>query len=163
MVDQLTSKGWVKAQFNLESKGELLIIKAENISSVRQLFKRDPALNEGYLIAEITPWDLRYGTLCEKNKNTAQRYVLARYVSILTKESVRRASQEFEAHDQYLNQIKKTGNVVAEGIFTNSDGGLLVMKGDVGDALIFSDPAVQSGFLEAEIFNVVLKKGSICQ
>jgi uncharacterized protein YciI len=63
-------------------------------------------------------------------------------------------------HDDYLSEIKKSGNIIAEGIFNDTDGGILIMKGDLDKKVIESDPAVQEGLLGIDIKKWYVAKGA---
>ncbi|MFN7793654.1 MAG: hypothetical protein ACK5NM_14010, partial [Cyclobacteriaceae bacterium] len=63
-------------------------------------------------------------------------------------------------HDEYLKEIKKTGNVIAEGTFGESEGGILIMKGKVQSEVIENDPAVREGLLEMWSKELYVAKGS---
>ncbi len=66
-------------------------------------------------------------------------------------------------HDDYIKeQFSKTGNVVAEGIFGN-DGGILILKGDTQKEIMEADPGVQEALLQFEIKKLYIAKGSFCE
>ena len=66
-------------------------------------------------------------------------------------------------HDEYLKTIEKSGNVIAEGIFGDREGGILIMKGDLQKEVIEFDPAVQEGLLELDFKQLYIARGSFCE
>ena len=54
-----------------------------------------------------------------------------------------------------MKEIQKTGDVIAEGVFGNAAGGILVIKGDFNRSSIEADPAIQGGLLEIETKKMV--------
>jgi len=62
-----------------------------------------------------------------------------------------------------VKDLVKTGNVVAEGTFGDSEGGILVIKGDLNKAVIESDPAVREGFLEVEFKKLYVARGAFSE
>ena len=90
-------------------------------------------------------------------------YQFIRYVPNIAKFNIQEAPQIFKKHDDYLKGIVKTGNVIAEGIFGDSEGGILVIRGDLQNEVIETDPAVREGLLEIEIKKLWIAKGAFCE
>jgi len=90
-------------------------------------------------------------------------YQFIRYVPNIAKFNIQNAPEIFKKHDDYLKGIIKTGNAVAEGTFGDMEGGILVMKGDLDNAVVELDPAVREGLLELEIQKLWIAKGGFCE
>jgi len=89
------------------------------------------------------------------------KYSFVRYIPNIAKFNVQDAPELFGKHDNYLKEIKKTGNVIAEGIFGDSEGGILIMKGELDAAVVERDPAVQDGLLQFDIKKLWIANGSL--
>lgn len=62
-----------------------------------------------------------------------------------------------------MDKIIKTGNVLLEGFFDISDGGIMIVKGQIGNDVIISDPTVQEGFIVPQIRELNIAKGVFCE
>jgi uncharacterized protein YciI len=87
-------------------------------------------------------------------------YQFIRYTPNIAKFNIQEVPELFVKHDDYLKEFKRTGNVIMEGIFGDTEGGVLVMKGDLDSAVIERDPAVQQGLLQFEIKKLWIAKGA---
>lgn len=90
-------------------------------------------------------------------------YTFIRYIPTITKFNVQKSGETFKKHEDYLKQIARTGNVVAEGYFPNRDGGILIMKGEVDPALIEADPSMSDTVFSIEYKKLWVGKGSFCE
>lgn len=91
------------------------------------------------------------------------KYNFVRYTSHITKFNVQHVPQLLKMHDDYLRKITTTGNVLIEGVFSNSDGGFMIIQGDLAKEVIMADPTYHAGFTIPEIRNVFLPEGAICK
>lgn len=87
-------------------------------------------------------------------------YNLIRFVPYVAKFNINDVSELLRKHDDYLKEIQRTGNVIAEGIFGDSEGGILIIKGELNRSEIESDPAVHKGLLEIEIKKLYVARGA---
>ncbi|MEM7108416.1 MAG: hypothetical protein AAF519_09335 [Bacteroidota bacterium] len=111
---------------------------------------------------DVTFWTQRIGSPCalrKYQKNTELTFV--KYSSHITKFNVQDLPQLFKLHDEHLDKINTTGNILLEGFLDNDDGGVLVMIGTVDEKVISIDPAVVNGILEPEIYlcTIQVQKG----
>ena len=106
----------------------------------------------------------RAGSVCSvKEPIQMTMYSFVRYVPNIAKFNVQDAPELFGKHDDYLKEIKKTGNVLAEGTFGENEGGILVMKGEIQSEVIENDPAVREGLLELNRKQLYIAKGAFCE
>jgi len=149
-------------------------MKKEKVDSLQQLHLENiqsMAKNGRLSIAgpfegggEIFPWQPRHGGVCLVDTSVQMvPYFFIRYNTNITKFNVRNMSELFQQHDKYIDQIVKTGNVVSDGVFANSDGGTLVVKGSLDTEVVMNDPTVVNGIIEPTIKRVWLGKGSFCE
>lgn len=147
-----------------EGGGGIFIMNTTSSKEAIEWISTDPAIAANRYRIETLPWTRRVGGVCPVD-STADfvTYTFIRYNTHITKFNVQQAPQWFKAHDDYLEKIKAAGNVISEGVFDNSDGGVMVMKGDVEPEVIMSDPAVRNGIIQPEIKKVWVGKGSFCE
>lgn len=147
-----------------EGGGGIFILNTNDITEARKWIYTDPAIKANRYKIEILPWAPLSGGVCKVNEDVKMVfYTFIRYQTHITKFNVQQAPEWFLKHDQYLNNITKTGNVISEGVFDNDDGSILIMKGEVEPEVIMSDPAVKNGILQPEIKTIWVGQGSFCE
>lgn len=147
-----------------EKGGGIFILNTNSVSEAREWINTDPAIRANRYKIEILPWTPRSGSVCKVSEDTKMVfYTFIRYQSHITKFNVQQAPEWFLKHDQYLRDIIKTGNVISEGVFDNSDGGVLIMKGGLEPEVIMTDPAVKNGILQPDIKTIWVGQGSFCE
>ncbi|MBS1487758.1 MAG: hypothetical protein JST43_09225 [Bacteroidetes bacterium] len=160
-MQKLSNEGKLLASGSFEGGGGIFIFKSNSADEVAEWLKPDPGMQSNQWKAEILSYKSRYGNpqaVREPYEMTSYQFI--RFTSYIAKFNVNDIPQLMQQHDEYLRQLKKSGNVVAEGIFNDTDGGVLIMKGDLDQKVIESDPAVRAGFLEIEIKKWNTAKGS---
>ena len=90
-------------------------------------------------------------------------YSFVRFDAIVSKFTAANQGELLSRHNEYLREIIKTGNVVTEAIFGDTDGGILILRGDVDPALIQEDPAVREGLIEPQLKKLYIARGSFCE
>lgn len=68
-----------------------------------------------------------------------------------------------QQHDEYVQKLVNTGNVVLRASFGERDGGLLIMKGSLQKEVAEGDPADKQGLLELEIKELYIAQGAFCE
>lgn len=151
-IQKLTNEGRLLVNGSFDGGGGILIFNSNSAAEVDKWLKTDPAIRSNQWRIEILPYQYRYGKpQAPPPPYEVVSYQLVRFTSYIAKFNVNDLPQLMQQHDEYLSLLKKSGNVVAEGIFNDTDGGVLIMKGDLDQAVIESDPAVRAGLLEFEI------------
>ena len=89
-------------------------------------------------------------------------YSFVKFKVDLTKSTVNSAGIFF-AHDEYLKELKSKLSIIAEGIFGERDGGMLILKDEPPLQTLEADPAVQQGLLELDIRKLWIAKGAFCE
>lgn len=111
---------------------------------------------------EFVRWNLRRGEICYLIDESSSSFTFVKYSSHITKFNVQDSPELFRLHDEHIKEISQTGNVFLEGYFNNRDGGFMIMRGTVQNAVILSDKAVENGIIEPEIHSTRLVKGKAC-
>ncbi|MEM6523474.1 MAG: hypothetical protein AAGF85_08245 [Bacteroidota bacterium] len=111
---------------------------------------------------DVVFWNQRKGSVCDlKLYGEDVGLTFVKYNSHITKFNVQDLPKLFRLHDEHINKINKTGNILLEGFLDNDDGGFLLMMGTVDKKVISTDPAVVNGIIEPEVqlTSVQVKKG----
>lgn len=163
-IERLAKEGKLISAGPFDGGGGIFIFKSKSIDQVNEWLKTDPGVAANRWRIEVLPYFPRVGAACvvgEKYEMVTYQFI--RYIPNIAKFNIQEAPQIFKKHDDYLKGIIKTGNVVAEGIFGDSEGGILVVKGDLQNEVIETDPAVREGLLEIEIKKLWIAKGGFCE
>lgn len=163
-INKMAKEGKLLAAGPFEGGGGIFIFNTTSIEDVTEWMKADPGIQANRWKLEKLLYTPRAGSVCAvKEPYEMSMYSFVRYIPNITKFNVHVAPETFGRHDEYLKEIKKTGNVIAEGTFGESEGGILIMKGKVQSEVIDNDPAVREGLLETWVKDLYVAKGSFCE
>lgn len=163
-IERLAKEGKLISAGPFDGGGGIFIFNSKSIDQVNEWLKTDPGVVANRWRIEVLPYFPRIGAACAVGeKYEMVTYQFIRYVPNIAKFNIQEAPQIFKKHDDYLKGIVKTGNVIAEGIFGDSEGGILVIRGDLQNEVIETDPAVREGLLEIEIKKLWIAKGAFCE
>jgi uncharacterized protein YciI len=148
-TNKRATEGKLLAAGPFEGGGGIFIFNTTSIEDVTEWMKADPGIQANRWKLEKLLYTPRTGSVCAvKEPYEMTMYSFVRYIPNIAKFNVQVAPETFGRHDEYLKEIKKTGNVIAEGTFGESEGGILIMKGKVQSEVIDNDPAAREGLLE---------------
>ncbi|MGE0587243.1 MAG: YciI family protein [Cyclobacteriaceae bacterium] len=163
-IRRLVKEGKMIMAGPFDGGGGIFIMNSNSVDSVKNWLKTDPGIAAERWQLEYFPYIPRVGSACTAKEDAEMvQYQFIRYTSTINKFNVQKAGETFKRHDDYLKQIVKTGNVVAEGIFPNRDGGILVMRGDVDRNLIEADPSMADAVFTIDFKKLWVMKGSFCE
>jgi uncharacterized protein YciI len=162
-IEALRDGGLLTAYGAFENGEGVAVFVDSDIKAVRDLAQKDPLIISNVFRAEYLHTDLRFGAFCPTADEEMEKYNFVRYTSHITKFNVQHVPQLLKMHDDYLKKISTTGNVLVEGVFSNSDGGFMIIQGDLAKEVITSDPAYQAGFTIPEINDVFMANGVLCE
>ncbi len=160
-MKKLASEGKLLVAGPFEGGGGIFIFKSKSMDEVREWIKPDPGIQNNRWNVELQPYHPRVGVprlVNEPYQMTSYNFI--RFDSYIAKFNVNMVAEILKKHDDFINEIKKSGNVVAEGIFNDTDGGILIIKGELDKKVIESDPAVLEGLLGIEIKKWYVAKGA---
>jgi uncharacterized protein YciI len=161
---RLVKEGKLISAGPFDAGGGIFIFKSNSIEQVKEWLQTDPGIQANRWRVEVLPYFPRVGSACvvgEKYEMVTYQFI--RYIPNIAKFNIQDAPQIFKRHDDYLKGIIKTGNAVAEGTFGDTEGGILVIKGELDHAMIELDPAVREGLLELEFEKLWIAKGAFCE
>lgn len=163
-IKRMTLENKLLLAGSLEGDGVIFVLNTQSAKEAREWLNKDPAVNAGRYYIEILPWNIRYGKLCQIDEEVQfATYTFIRYNTYITKFNVQQAPLLLRQHDVYLKQIIQTGNVLLEGFFDNSDGGIMIMSGEVEDDVLLQDPSVKNGLVQPDPKKIWVVKGSFCE
>lgn len=163
-INKMAKEGKLIVAGPFEGGGGIFIFNSTSVEEVKEWISEDPGIKAKRWNIEVLPFIIRTGSACTlKEPYEMTMYQFVRYTANLTKFTIGDAPLTFKKHDEYLKKIEQTGNVIAEGIFGDSEGGILIMKGDLQKEVIEFDPTVQEGLLELDFKQLYVAKGAFCE
>ncbi|MBS1680913.1 MAG: hypothetical protein JST48_04305 [Bacteroidetes bacterium] len=160
-MKQLAADGRLLVAGPFEGGGGIFIFNSKSVNEVNQWLQNDPGVRANRWKVEVLPYRSRTGMPRQvKGPYQMTDYQFIRFSTYIAKFNIGSLPGLMKKHDDYLNEIKKSGNVVAEGVFGENDGGILVMKGTLDPRVIEADPAVLEGLLELDVKKWYVAKGS---
>ena len=160
-IKRMAKDGKLLVAGPFEGGGGIFIFNSPSVEEVTQWLNDDPGVKANRWNVEVQPYHWRVGKprlVPEPIEMTSYQFV--RFVPYIAKFNINDVPELLKKHDDYLKEIRGTGNVVAEGIFGDAEGGILVIKGDLNKTVIESDPAVHEGLLEIEIKKWFVARGA---
>jgi uncharacterized protein YciI len=160
-INRLAKEGKLVAAGPFDGGGGIFIFHSTSLEEVKSWLATDPGVQADRWKIEMLPFQFRLGKdMPLKEPYEMVSYQFIRYTPNIAKFNIQEVPELFVKHDDYLKEFKRTGNVIMEGIFGDTEGGVLVMKGDLDSAVIERDPAVQQGLLQFEIKKLWIAKGA---
>jgi uncharacterized protein YciI len=145
-----------------EGGGGLLVMNTTSVGEAGTWLKADPAIEAGIWQTELSPYQSRTGRPCRNNIQEDLPFQFVRFDAVVSKFTAASYPDIIRKHDAFIKRLVSTGNVVAEGIFGDYDGGMMVIKGSLQREVIEADPGVQEGLLDITYQKVSFMKGSFC-
>jgi uncharacterized protein YciI len=160
-IKKMAKEGKLLVAGPFEEGGGIFIFNSSKVDDIKQWLNDDPGVKAQRWNIEIQPYHWRIGKprlVQEPIEMTDYQFI--RFVPYIAKFNINDVPELMKKHDDYLKEIQKTGNVVAEGIFGDTEGGILIIKGDLDKTVIESDPAVHEGLLEIEMKKLYVARGA---
>lgn len=163
-INRLAKEGKLIAAGPFEGGGGIFIFKSTSTDEVREWVKTDPGVQANRWNIEILPYYSRVGSVCAVSEPYQMvTYQFIRYTPNVTKDNITQQPDLFKKHHDYLKTMGNSASVITEATFGEEEGGIFVVNGGITSEVIQSDPAVQQGFLVAEIKKLWIAKGAFCE
>ena len=147
-----------------EGGGGIFILNTTSIDEAKNWLRTDPGIQANRWNLEILPFTLRFGSICEVPETAEMvMYNFVRFTPRITKFNVKTASATLREHDLYVDKVLSAGNGIAEGVFEQQSGGIVIVKGELDKSVVEQSPAVLSSLLTYEIMKLWIAKGSFCE
>ncbi|MBL7860418.1 MAG: hypothetical protein JNJ65_04600 [Cyclobacteriaceae bacterium] len=163
-IERLAKEEKLVAAGPFDGGGGIFIFKSNSTEQVKGWLQTDPGVQANRWRVEVLPYFPHVGGACTVTEPYEMvTYQFIRFIPNIAKFNIQDAPRTLRKHDDYLKEIVKTGNVVTEATFGDDEGGILVMKGDLDQTVIETDPAVREGLLQFEIKKLWIAKGGLCE
>lgn len=163
-INRLAKEGKLIAAGPFDGGGGIFIFKSTSTDEVREWVKTDPGVQANRWNIEILPYYSRVGSVCAVSEPYQMvTYQFIRYTPNVTKDNITQQPDLFKKHHDYLKTMGNSASVITEATFGEEEGGIFVVNGGITSEVIQSDPAVQQGFLVAEIKKLWIAKGAFCE
>lgn len=163
-INRLANEGKLIAAGPFEGGGGIFIFNSDSQEQVAEWLNTDPGVQAKRWNLEILRYNPMIGSVCAvaaPYEMTA--YTFIHFQSNLKKFNVQQAGALINNHERFMHQLAETGNVIAYASFGGTDGGVLIMKGDVQPEIIQSDPAIMDFLFIPEFKKLWIAKGSFCE
>jgi uncharacterized protein YciI len=162
-INRLAAEKKLVAAGPFDGGGGMFILNTPSVSIATEWVSTDPAVQAQRWDIEIYPYTPRSGSACQVQPPYEMvSYTFVRYKVDITKSTVNSASIFF-SHDEYMKELKQGLTVIAEGVFGERDGGILIFKEEPTLSSLEADPGVQQGLLELDIRKLWIAKGAFCE
>jgi uncharacterized protein YciI len=163
-INRLAEEGKLVAAGPFDGGGGLFVMKTSSVAEAQTWVDSDPGVKAKRWNVEILPFTPRQGGICKVSEPYEMvSYSFVRFNVVVSKFNATDFPQIVKKHDDYLKDLAKTGNIIGEGIFSERDGGILIMKGDVQKEVFENDPGVKEGLVELDIKKLYIARGSFCE
>lgn len=163
-IERMAKEEKLVAAGPFDGGGGIFIFKSNSTEQVKGWLQTDPGVQANRWRVEVLPYFPHVGGACTVTEPYEMvTYQFIRFIPNIAKFNIQDAPRTLRKHDDYLKEIVKTGNVVTEATFGDDEGGILVLKGDLDQTVIETDPAVREGLLQFEIKKLWIAKGGLCE
>jgi uncharacterized protein YciI len=163
-INRLAKEGKLIAAGPFDGGGGIFIFKSNSIEQVQEWLQTDPGVQAKRWNVEVLTYYPRLGSVCAVHEPYQMvSYQFIRYTPNVTKYNINQLPDIFKKHHDYLKAQRNSFNVVTEAIFGESDGGIVVVNGELTNDIIENDPGVREGLLDADVKKLWIAKGSFCE
>ncbi len=163
-INSLASEGKLLAAGPFDGGGGLFIFNTTSREEANSWLVNDPGIQAKRWNIEMLPYRPRYRGICPvKEPYEMTKYNFVRFDVIVSKSTASNFPEIIKRHDEYLKELQTKGPVVTEAIFSERDGGILIVAGELQQEVIENDPAVMEGLIQFEIKKLNIAKGSFCE
>ena len=164
-IGRLSESGILANAWPIEGGSEVMVLNTSTLAQTEAVLMNDPAVAENLFYVEILGWRIQYGGICDPDfPYEMSTYTMIRYLPTNQIASYK-TSVDFDmrtGHQEYINSLIESNDVIVEGYFGTNDGGILIYKGNALDPLIEQDVSIKDGYLVANKYTIWLNKGSFC-
>ena len=160
-IKRLASEGKLLAAGPFDGGGGIFIFNSKSVSEVEGWLQTDPGVKAQRWRVEVLPFYIRVGKIgLASEPYQMVNYQFVRFTPSIAKSNVKELPEWFKKHDDYLNEIRKKSELIADGIFGDTEGGIVILKSELPLSEFEPDPAVQQGLLHIEIKKLYIAKGA---
>jgi uncharacterized protein YciI len=161
-INRLAKEGKLVAAGPFEGGGGIFVLNTTSIEQATQWLSTDPGVQARRWDIEILPYTPRIRSICAVDE--PYEMVTYHFVRFRPGKSALQESQSlYSQHANHLKLLEEKGNIVTEGTFGITDGGIVVLNGELHKEFLESDPAVIEGLFTLDIKKLWIAKGSFCE
>lgn len=163
-MERLAKEGKLLVAGPFEGGGGIFILNTTSKEEAESWLSTDPGVQAKRWNVEVLPYTVSVGKLCKAPEPYEMvTYVFLRYDAVVSKFNASTYPEIMNKHEAYVKQLAVSGNVITAGIFGVHDGGVVILKGEVTQEVIDTDPGVQEGLLQVTQKKLWIAKGSFCE
>lgn len=163
-IASMAKDGRLLAAGPFEGGGGIFVLKTNSIEEAKQWLASDPGVKAERWRLEFLPVIFRTGKPCTAPEPYEMvSYHFIRYSLTLAKHNVQQASVTLRNHEQFMKDLNKTGNVIAEATFGDNEGSMLIINGELDQRVVESSPAIKELLFEIDVKKLWIAKGSFCE
>lgn len=163
-INRLAKEGKLIVAGPFDGGGGIFVLKTSSTTEAQEWLSTDPGVKAERWRMEYLPVTFRQGAACTaKEPYEMVSYHFVRYGLNLTKFNVQQAANTLQKHVLYMQALKQTGNVIAEASFGDTEGSILIMKGELEQRVVEASPAVQEQIFTIDVKKLWIAKGSFCE
>lgn len=160
-ISRLAKEGKLLAAGPFDGGGGIFVFNSKSTEEVKEWIQTDPGVRAQRWNVEVLPYYSRIGNISlVKEPYQMVNYQFVRYNPYIAKFNINDVPELIKKHDDYLKEIGKDAQVVANGTFGNTEGGILILKNELPLTTFEADPAVHEGLLEIEVKKLYIAKGA---
>jgi uncharacterized protein YciI len=163
-MQKLNKEGKLLAAGPFDGGGGIFIFRSTSTKEVTEWISPDPGVQAKRWNIEMLSYEPTIGGICpvgEKYEMTS--YTFVHFKPKIYKFNVQEISDTIKEHNKFMKELSNGGNVITHALLGETDGAILVMKGDVQQEVILEDPAVKGALFEPEFKKLYIAKGSFCE
>src|SRR5690606_4452651 len=126
-MERLAHENKLLAAGPFEGGGGIFILNTQSVKEATEWISTDPGVRSNRWRIELLPISFSKGSVCVA-VDTAEMamYNLVRFTSHITKFNVKTSTATIKAHEDFVSKLN--ANILAEGIFSDRAGSILVIK-----------------------------------
>lgn len=160
-ISRLAKEGKLLAAGPFDGGGGIFIFNSKSVSEVEGWLQTDPGVKAQRWRVEVLPFYIRVGKIgLVSAPYQMANYQFIRYTPNIAKSNIKELPELFKKHDDYINEIKKKSELIADGIFGDTEGGILILKSELPLSDFEPDPAVQQSLLHIDVKKLYIAKGA---
>lgn len=163
-IERLAKEEKLIAAGPFDGGGGIFIFKSNSVNQVKEWLQSDPGVMANRWSIEIFPYTPRIGSVCSLNPPyNMVSYQFIRFMPEITKYSITSLTESIQKHNTYLKSIADSKSIITEGVFGNTEGGILVMSGELNKELFEKDPAIAEGAISVDYKVLWIAQGAFCE
>lgn len=163
-INRLAKEGKLLAAGPFHRGGGIFILNTSSLSEAESWTNSDPGVQANLWNVEILPYTPRVGSVCPVSEPYEMvSYTFVRFNAIVEKFTAANYPSLVRLHDMFLKEKMDSLQVVTEAIFGPNEGGILVVRDDVGADYFSRDPGVQQGLIHVDVKKLYIARTSFCE